>query len=55
MSTPIKTAVIGIGGLAKNVHLPALNEIDTCEIVALCDHREERAREQAGVYGIKGV
>ena len=55
MSRKIRTAVVGIGGLAKNVHLPALAEIEKCEIVALCDHRVERAREQAEVYSISAV
>ena len=46
----IRAGVIGVGGMAKGMHLPSLGEIDGVEIVALCDIVEERAVAQAEVY-----
>ncbi|OPZ21023.1 MAG: Inositol 2-dehydrogenase [candidate division BRC1 bacterium ADurb.BinA364] len=48
----LKVGVIGIGGLAKSTHLPAIHEIEGIEIVALCDLIEERATAQAEKYGV---
>lgn len=51
----IKIAVIGAGGIANAVHLPGLAEINDCEIVAICDLVEERARKAAAKYNIPRV
>ncbi|MBQ6999178.1 MAG: Gfo/Idh/MocA family oxidoreductase [Clostridia bacterium] len=53
MSKKVKIGVIGAGGIAKNVHLPSLSEIEDCEIVAICDLYEDKAKTLADKYGIK--
>ena len=45
MSKKLKIGIIGAGGICRNVHLPSLSEMDNCEVVAICDHHEEKARE----------
>ncbi len=48
----LRIGVIGIGGIARSVHLPSLNELPGARVVALCDLIEERAAEQAERFGI---
>ncbi|HHW10138.1 MAG TPA: Gfo/Idh/MocA family oxidoreductase [Firmicutes bacterium] len=55
MSDQVKVGIIGIGGLARSVHLPALSQIKTARIEAVCDIIEERARKAAEQYGIPKV
>ncbi len=55
MNQKLKVAIIGIGGICKNRHLPAWIKMDNVDIVAVCDIIEERAREAACKYGIAGV
>lgn len=50
-----RVAIIGSGGIARNVHLPSLSQMDDVEIVALCDLVESRARQQAEKYGVAKV
>ena len=52
MSKIVKVGVIGAGGIADSVHLPSLTEIENCEIVAICDLYEEKAKKMAEKYGI---
>lgn len=52
MSKKLKIGIIGAGGICRNVHLPSLSEIDNCEVVAICDHHEEKAKAMAEKYGI---
>ena len=47
----INVAVIGCGGIARSVHLPALAALDDVNVVALCDIVEARAAEQAEICG----
>ena len=47
MSKKAKIAVIGCGGMANSVHLPSLVEIESCEVVAVCDLVVDRARKAA--------
>jgi predicted dehydrogenase len=43
---PVKLAIIGTGIAAKELHLPALMKLkDKYEIVAVCNHTEQKARE----------
>ena len=39
-----RIAVIGAGGIATNVHLPSLSEIENCEIVAIADMIKSKAQ-----------
>ena len=43
MNRKANVAVIGAGGIANNVHLPSLSEIEEANVVAVCD-LEERAK-----------
>jgi predicted dehydrogenase len=51
-SEPLKVGVIGIGGLARSVHLQSLSELPGAEIVALCDIVVSRATEQAERFSV---
>ncbi|MBP1999393.1 putative dehydrogenase [Paenibacillus shirakamiensis] len=51
MSTLLKVAIIGCGGIAGGKHLPSLSRQKEVEIVAFCDIVEERAMEAAAKYG----
>lgn len=51
-SRTLKVGVIGIGGLARSVHLQSLSEIPGAEMVALCDIVESRAVEQAERFSV---
>lgn len=50
-----KIAVIGAGGIANSVHLPAISQIQGCEIAAICDLQENKAAEAAQKYGIPHI
>jgi predicted dehydrogenase len=51
----LKVGVIGAGGIARNVHLPSLAELDDIELVAICDIIRERATAMADRHGIPRV
>lgn len=51
----MKVAVIGSGGIAKAVHLPAFAEMENVEVVALCDIKIEKAQKLAEKYKISEV
>lgn len=53
MSKKIKLGIIGAGGMATNIHVPSIAEIENCEIVAICDLYEEKAKALAEKYGVK--
>ncbi len=48
----LRVGVIGAGGIAGKVHLPALGELDDAEVVAVCDLIERRAARAAEEHGI---
>ncbi len=52
MSKKLKIAVIGVGGIAQNAHLPGYANMDNVEIVAVCDIKPERAEMVAEKFGI---
>ncbi|GAB3058898.1 Gfo/Idh/MocA family protein [Virgibacillus ainsalahensis] len=51
--TKLRVAVIGCGSIAKHRHLPEHHNNPNVEIVAVCDHRAERAQAAADTYGVK--
>jgi len=53
MSKKVRLGIIGAGGMATNIHVPSIMEIEECEIVAICDLYEEKAKALAEKYGIK--
>jgi virulence factor len=55
MNRKANVAVIGAGGIANNVHLPSLSEIEEANVVAVCDLHEERAKKAAEKYSIPAV
>jgi predicted dehydrogenase len=55
-SAPLRLGVIGAGGIAQGVHLPALRCLrDLSTVVAVCDVVEDRARKAAAAFGIPAV
>lgn len=52
MAKKIRLGVIGAGGMATNIHVPSISEIEDCEIVAICDLYEDKAKALAQKYGI---
>ncbi|MBE6695374.1 MAG: Gfo/Idh/MocA family oxidoreductase [Ruminococcaceae bacterium] len=53
MAKKLRIGVIGAGGMATNIHVPSLAQIEECEIVAICDLFEEKAKELAEKFGVK--
>jgi len=51
----IKIAIIGVGGIAIQAHLPPLSKMENVEIVAICDIVVEKAEKLAKEYGISEV
>lgn len=47
-STQHRVAVIGAGSIAKYSHVPGFQRLANCEVVAICDVQEARARQLAG-------
>lgn len=50
-SDPVRFALIGAGGIARGVHLPALHALGAAPC-AVCDLRADRARAAADAYAI---
>ena len=48
----VRVAVIGAGGIANGIHLPALGEIETAQLVAICDNAGEKAAQSAARFSI---
>ena len=48
-----KLAVIGVGGLAQNQHIPNIFKIDNAELYAICDLRKEILDEIGDYFGIE--
>jgi predicted dehydrogenase len=51
----LKVGVIGVGGIARNVHLLSLADMHDVEIVALCDIVEQRASAMAQQFEVERV
>jgi predicted dehydrogenase len=51
MSTKLRVAIIGCGGIANGKHMPSLSRQANAEMVAFCDIVEEKAQEAAQKYG----
>jgi predicted dehydrogenase len=49
----IRVGLIGAGNIAQNAHIPAYLKQKDVELVAVCDVKEERAKEVAQKYGMK--
>ena len=53
MSKKVKLGIIGAGNMATNIHMPSIAELDNCEVVAICDLFEDKAKALAAKYGVK--
>ncbi|MEE0928203.1 MAG: Gfo/Idh/MocA family oxidoreductase [Acutalibacteraceae bacterium] len=51
----IKVGIIGCGGIANGKHMPALQKVADCEMVAFCDIVEERAVLAAKEFGTENA
>lgn len=49
MTEPVKIAVIGVGNMGTS-HLKSISNISNLELVAICDHDEEKAKDRAESY-----
>ncbi len=52
-SNKIRIGIIGAGNIAQSQHIPAYLRLKDVELVAVCDLKEERAKEVAEKYGMK--
>ena len=52
---PVRIAVIGAGGIAGSIHLPALDRTPLAQLCAVCDIRRDRAQAAAERFGIPAV
>ena len=47
----LKGGIVGCGGIGTSKHLPSINKVGLCEVVAFCDIIEERAIDAAKKFG----
>jgi predicted dehydrogenase len=50
---PIRVAVVGVGGIAKSVHIPAYKSNVNAEIVAVVDNNEKQLKRIAKKFKVK--
>lgn len=48
----VRTAIVGAGGIARGIHLPALKKLPEAELIAICDHAGDKAATAAGLFAI---
>jgi predicted dehydrogenase len=51
----LNIGILGAGGIARSVHLPALADIEGAELRAVCDYVPGRAEEAAKPYRVPGT
>jgi predicted dehydrogenase len=51
---PIRVGLIGLGHAAQLIHLPILEEMESIEIVGLCDIEEYKLSQVSDRYGVPG-
>ena len=47
----IRVGIIGCGGIANGKHMPALQKVENCQMVAFCDIVIEKAEKAAAKFG----
>lgn len=52
MANKVKLGIVGAGGMATNIHVPSIVEIENAEIVAICDLYEDKAKALATKYNV---
>ena len=48
----VRVGIIGLGGIARNVHIPGIVEAAGGKITAICDPKESMLKEVGDAYGI---
>jgi len=51
----LKGGIVGCGGVASIIHMPAFRALEGVQIIAVCDKRDDIARETAKRFGIARV
>jgi len=51
----LRVAVVGVGSIAVESHLPVFKNLKDVEVAAICDKRVSAAKECASQFGIKNV
>jgi predicted dehydrogenase len=51
----LRVGIIGVGGIANGKHMPSIAKVDVAKMVAFCDLDEEKAKQGAEQYGVKGA
>ena len=49
----IGVGIAGWGAISEQLHGPCLSGMEECEIVAVCDEREERLAHAADTYRVE--
>ena len=49
----LRVALVGCGAVARDVHLPALQDLDGAEVVGVCDQDRERGRAVGESFGVR--
>jgi predicted dehydrogenase len=52
-SRKIRIAIIGVGRIAEEVHLPVLLKMPRVQVVAICDHDKQRLEKVRKLFGIE--
>ncbi len=55
MEKKLRVGLIGAGGIAGYVHMPAWSRMEDVEVVAICDIKIEKAKAMAEKYGVAQV
>ena len=55
MAKKVRVGIIGSGGIAQSVHMPSYAEDPDVEIVAVCDSRQETAKQAAEKFKVPKV
>jgi predicted dehydrogenase len=52
MSTPVRIAIVGAGGVSELHHVPGIRLDHRCELVAICDADESRLQRARDAWGV---
>jgi predicted dehydrogenase len=51
----VRWGLVGLGAIAGHQHLPAINESENAELIAVCSRSEQKAKEWAKRFGARKV
>jgi predicted dehydrogenase len=55
MAKKVRVGIVGSGGIARGVHMPAYAKDPDCEIAAVCDVSEEHAKKAAEMFNVPKI